>query len=85
MRRDLSGLGYTVDGMVQPIHELPDSIELTQHEYRVQHAALEAALYALDRSPGADPDGRVRQRVESALGILLQRIWPFLGELDAND
>jgi hypothetical protein len=39
--------------MSEPIHELPESIELTREEYRSQHAALEAALDLLDRFPDA--------------------------------
>lgn len=71
--------------MEEPIHDLPDSIVLTRPEYRVQHAALEVALHALDSSPEADPEGRARHRVETALATLLRKIWPFLGDLDAND
>lgn len=68
--------------MPEPIHELPDSIELPREEYRRHHAALEAALDVLDRFPEADPAGTARQQVETALRALLRRIWPFLDELD---
>lgn len=68
--------------MSEPMHELPDSIELIREEYRLQHAALEAALDVLDRFPEADQDATTRRQVETALRILLRRIWPFLDELD---
>lgn len=70
--------------MVDPLHELPASIALRRTEYRAQHAALEAALDVLDRSPGADPDGAARVLIEAALKVLLRRVWPFLGELDGD-
>jgi hypothetical protein len=66
----------------EPVHELPDSIELARDEYRLQHAALEAALDLLDRFPEADPTDAARGQVEMALRTLLRRIWPFLDELD---
>ena len=65
-----------------PVHELPGEIVLTRDEYRVQHAALEAALDVLDRVPSADADGRVRAELERALTSLLRRVWPYLDELD---
>ena len=68
--------------MPEPIHQFPDSIELTREEYRLQHAALEAALDVLDRVPEADPGHTARRLVEAALRNLLRRIWPFLDELD---
>lgn len=69
--------GVASPGMGGPIHELPDSIELSREEYRLQHAALEASLDLLDRFPASDPQGEVREQVESALKGLLRRIWPF--------
>ena len=71
--------------MPEPLHELPDSIELTRSEYRVQHAALEAALDALDRFPTTDADGAVRAQIETALRGLLRRIWPLLDDLDDSE
>lgn len=64
------------------LHELPAAIELTRDEYRVQHAALEAALDVLDRFPETDAGGGVRHQVEAALRVLLRRIWPLLDEID---
>lgn len=72
----------TVQRMSEPMHELPDSIELTRDEYRLQHTALEATLDVLDRFPQADPGDTARTPVEAALRILLRRIWPFLNEFD---
>lgn len=71
--------------MAAPLHELPDSIELTRDEHRLQHAALEAALDVLDRFPDTDVAGIVRAQVEAALRGLLRRIWPFLDELDDTE
>ena len=68
--------------MAEPVHDLPESIELTRDEYRVQHAALESALDVLDRFPETDADGRVRRQIETALRTLLRRILPFLDEID---
>jgi len=70
--------------MAEPMHEPPDSIRLTRADYRVLHAALEAALHVLDRSPDSDPDGRARRRAEAGLNLLLRRIWPFLDDLDTD-
>jgi hypothetical protein len=67
------------------VYELPNEIVLTREEYRLQHAALEAALDVLDRLPGADIDGAVRHQIETALQMLLRRIWPYLDELDGQD
>lgn len=71
--------------MPEPVHELPESIELGREEYRVQHTALEAALDLLDRIPEADADRSVRAQVEAALRALLRKIWPYLDELDNDD
>lgn len=71
--------------MSEPLHELPDVIELTRDEYRLQHAALEAALDALDRFPEADTVGTARGQVETALRALLRRVWPFLDQLDDDE
>ncbi len=71
--------------MPEPLHELPASITLTREEYRVQHAALEAALDVLDRFPVTDTGGAVRAQVEAALQGLLRKIWPFLDELDDSE
>ena len=71
--------------MPDPLHELPASIALTREEYRVQHAALEAALDVLDRFPNADTGGTVRAQVQAALQGLLRKIWPFLDELDDSE
>ena len=71
--------------MVEPLHELPARIQLTREEYRSQHAALELALDVLDRVPEADPEGTIRTQVETALQILLRRIWPFLNDLDGDE
>lgn len=68
--------------MWPPVHELPEEIVLAREEYRVQHAALEAALDVLDRVPSADVDGAVRRQLERALRAMLRRIWPYLEELD---
>lgn len=68
--------------MPEPIHELPESIELRREEYRLQHAALEIALDVLDRAPQADPSRMARRQVEAALRTLLRHVWPFLEELD---
>jgi hypothetical protein len=46
-------LGVTFSVMVSSLHELPEEIVLAREEYRLQHAALEAALDLLDRMPGA--------------------------------
>lgn len=64
--------------MSEPVHEIPESIELGREEYRVQHRALEAALDRLDRIPEADVDGSVRAQVKAALRALLRKIWPYL-------
>lgn len=72
----------TVRGTFEPMHEFPDSIELPREKYRLQHAALEAALDVLDRYPEADQEDAARRQVETALRVLLRRIWPFLDELD---
>jgi hypothetical protein len=71
--------------MPDAIHDLPESIALTREEYRVQHAALEAALDVLDRFPATDPAGTVRALIEAALQGLLRKIWPFLDELDESE
>jgi hypothetical protein len=71
--------------MASPVHELPEEIVLTREAYRLQHAALEAALDVLDRLPAADVDGVVRRQVENALQMLLRRIWPYLDDLDEQD
>lgn len=71
--------------MTSPVHDLPEEIVLTREEYRLQHAALEAALDVLDRTPGPDHDTVARQKIESALRQLLGRIWPYLDELDEQD
>lgn len=54
----LAPCGDTVRHMSEPVHELPDSIELGREEYRVQHSALEAALDLLDRIPERMPTAR---------------------------
>ncbi len=71
--------------MPEPRHELPASIALTREEYRIQHAALEAALDVLDSFPATDPAGTVRAQVEAALQGLLRKTWPFLDELDDSE
>jgi hypothetical protein len=71
--------------MAPIMHELPEEIVLAREEYRLQHAALEAALDVLDRLPGADVDGAVRLQLETALQMLLRRIWPYLDELGEQD
>jgi hypothetical protein len=71
--------------MAPIMHELPEEIVLAREEYRLQHAVLEAALDVLDRLPGADVDGAVRLQLETALHMLLRRIWPYLDELDDQD
>jgi hypothetical protein len=75
----------TFSGMASSVHELPEEIVLTREEYRLQHAALEAALDVLDRQPTADADGRIRAQIENALQMLLRRIWPYLDELHEQD
>lgn len=65
-----------VRSMSEPMHELPDSIELTREEYRLQHAALEATLDVLDRFPEADQDAATRRQVQTAPRILLRRSGP---------
>ncbi|QBI18477.1 hypothetical protein ER308_02110 [Egibacter rhizosphaerae] len=70
--------------MSEPMHELPESIVLPREEYRLQHAALEAALDVFDRFPEVDQGGAARRQVETALRVLLRRIWPFLDELDGE-
>ncbi len=69
--------------MAEPMREPPDSIRLTRADYRVLHAALEAAC-TCDRSPDSDPDGRARRQAEAGLNLLLRRIWPFLDDLDTD-
>jgi hypothetical protein len=67
------------------VHELPEQIVLTREEYRLQHAALEAALDVLDRVPTADAEHTARRQIETALRLLLRRTWPYLDELDDTD
>jgi hypothetical protein len=71
--------------MSPPVHELPEQIVLTREEYRLQHAALEAALDVLDRLPATGADHAARRQIEAALQPLLRRIWPYLDELDDTD
>jgi hypothetical protein len=71
--------------MTSPVHEMPEEIVLTREEYRLQHAALEAALDVLDRVPTDDVLDAARQQIEIALQLLLRRIWPYLDELDEQD
>lgn len=81
------GFGHrsTLLRMTEPVHDLPEEIVLEREEYRLQHAALEAALDVLDRVPGSDPDDVARHQIEIALQLLLRRIWPYLDELDEQD
>jgi hypothetical protein len=71
--------------MSSPVHELPEEIVLTREEYRLQHAALEAALDVLDRVPTTDDADAARGQIEAALQSLLRRIWPYLDDLDDTD
>ena len=71
--------------MSPPVHELPEEIVLTREEYRLQHAALEAALDVLDRVPGTAVENAALGPIEAALRSLLRRIWPYLDELDDTD
>jgi hypothetical protein len=71
--------------MPSPVHELPEQIVLTREEYRLQHAALEAALDLLDRMPAPDVENAARGQIEAALQSLLRRIWSYLDELGDTD
>ena len=71
--------------MTSPVHDMPEEIVLTREEYRLQHAALEAALDVLDRVSRPDAHAAARHQIEGALRLLLRRIWPYLDEIDDQE
>jgi hypothetical protein len=67
--------------MTEPFYLLPDSIELDREEYRQLVQALDDAEKALTESPAADPHGRFRREINSAVATLSRQIWPGLDDL----
>ena len=66
--------------MTDRLYDMPDTIELEWAEYRLVVRALEHAEALIESSqPGESPE---LERIQTALRLLLARIWPDLGTLD---
>ena len=66
--------------MTDRLYDMPDTIELAWAEYRLVVLALEHAEALIESfEPDASPE---LERIQTALRLLLRRIWPDLGTLD---
>lgn len=66
--------------MTDRLYDMPDTIELEWAEYRLVVRALEHAEALIE---SIAPDGSPElERIQTALRLLLARIWPDLGTLD---
>lgn len=66
--------------MTDRFYDMPDTIELAWAEYRLVVRALEHAEALIESfEPDESPE---LERIQTALRLLLARIWPDLGTLD---
>ena len=66
--------------MTDRLYDMPEKIELEWADYRLVVRALEHAEALIE---SFEPDGSPEfERIQTALGLLLARIWPDLGTLD---